>query len=209
MYSSSLLERTSLRTDVRQEQHIHGVFINKYVGGRIRKSKYTTHTCSRSSLVSDYNVNGGVTRSCGAPSRDCTRHDTDTPEHTRFCRHRGETGNTARDCLTAMTQRGAWRERNHRTLSTKSDIPTFAPRVYTPHISRVECLGVLASGRFMNGNTGMMWEKRVVAYFKVLFQYLVEAAVKITTQDFRLSGSCFTFVQNPSESNTFLIRFHN
>jgi len=78
MYSSSLLERTSLRTDVGQEQHIHGVFINKYVGGRIRESKYTTHTSSRSSLVSDYNVNAGVTRSCVAPSRDCTRHDTDT-----------------------------------------------------------------------------------------------------------------------------------
>lgn len=34
MYASSSLERTSLRTDVGQEQRIHDVFINKYVGGR-------------------------------------------------------------------------------------------------------------------------------------------------------------------------------
>lgn len=44
MFSSRPLEKTSLRTDVEQEQHIHGVFINKYVGGSIRKSKYSTNT---------------------------------------------------------------------------------------------------------------------------------------------------------------------
>jgi hypothetical protein len=38
---------------------------------------------------------------------------------------------------------------------------------------------------FMNGKSGVMWEERVVAYFKVSFQYLVEAAVKIAiTRDF-------------------------
>jgi hypothetical protein len=63
---------------------------------------------------------------------------------------------------------------------------------------------------FINGNTGMMWEERVVAYFKVPFRYLVEAAVNMNiTQDVRLSGSRSTFVQNLSKSNTFLTRFHN
>jgi hypothetical protein len=62
----------------------------------------------------------------------------------------------------------------------------------------------------MNGNTVMMCEERVVAYFKVPFRYLRQAAVKITIpQDFRLSDSRFTFLQNPSKSKIFLIKFYN
>jgi len=60
----------------------------------------------------------------------------------------------------------------------------------------------------MNGNTGMM-EERVVAYFKVSFQYLVEVVVKTITQDLRLSGSRFIFVQNLStiSLSNFIINF--
>jgi hypothetical protein len=97
MYSSSSLERTSLRIDVGQEQHIHDVFINKYVGGSVPKSKYCTHT-----LVPRHCLWFGVQHECGCyPMLRCTV----TWLHTTWHGH----------ARTHPIQPPSWRDGLHRT----------------------------------------------------------------------------------------------
>jgi hypothetical protein len=172
MYSSSLLERTSLRTDVGQERHTHGVFINLYVGGSVRKSKHTTHTSRRSSLfvsttwmrvLPDAAVHRHVT------AHDMTRTRPNTPDSAAIVARRVTLNETV------------WRPWHSVRHDGKEITAPFLPKVTyqlsplmcTTHIYHESCLAVLPSEMVMNDNTGIMWEERVVAYFEVPFRYLV------------------------------------